>query len=131
MKRMLVLMAGCILAVSTVALGAEAPSPEHVKWMKDLGAQMGAMRKGVDVEKNATDMQATLKQVGAFWKTRNAPDAMKSCGDNFKGAQAVAKAAKANDKEGIAEGMKLVGAGCKGCHEAHREKVGEHEYKIK
>lgn len=130
MKRFLVLVAGCALVISG-ALGAEDPPAEHVQWMKDLGAQMGAMRKGVDVEKNAKDMQATLKQVGAFWKARNSEVASKSCGESYKGAAAVAKAAAAGDSAGISEGMKMVGAGCKGCHDAHREKISDTVYKIK
>ncbi|MSV30862.1 MAG: hypothetical protein EXQ52_19270, partial [Bryobacterales bacterium] len=103
----------------------------HVQWMKDLGAQMGAMRKGVDVEKNAVAMQASLKQTGAFWKARNSEIGSKSCGDTDKGAQAVAKAFAANDKEGVAAGMKMIGAGCKGCHDQHREKISDTVYKIK
>ncbi|MBL8294083.1 MAG: cytochrome c [Bryobacterales bacterium] len=130
MKRLLTLMAGFALAV-TGALGAEDPPADHVQWMKDLGGQMGAIRKGADVEKNAKDMQATLKQVGAFWKKRNSEVASKSCGESYKGAAAVAKAAAASDKEGVAAGMKMIGAGCKGCHDAHREKISDTVYKIK
>jgi len=107
----------------------EVPPPEHVKWMKDLGAQMGAIRKGADVEKNATDMQATLKLVGAWWKGRNSEVAMNSCRESFKGAAAIAKAG--DDKAAIAAEMKLVGAGCKGCHDAHRVKISDTENKIK
>ena len=131
MNRMLKLIAGCTLAFAGIMMAAEDAPADHVQWMKDLGKQMGAMRKGVDVQKNATDMQATLKLVGGFWKKRNSDIAMKTCGETYKGAAAVAKAAAADDKEGIAGGMKQMGAGCKGCHDAHREKVGEHEYKIK
>ncbi len=121
----------CTAGLVGVVFASEDAPPEHVKWMKDLGAQMGALRKGADVEKNATDMQATLKQVGAWWKNRNAEDAMKSCKDTFQGAAQIAKAAQAGDKEGIGAGMKMVGAGCKSCHDAHREKISETLSKIK
>jgi len=130
MKRLVTLMAGFVLAL-TGALGAEDPPADHVQWMKSLGGQMGAIRKGADVEKNAKDMQATLKQVSAFWKQRNSGVASKSCGESYKGAAAVAKAAAASDAEGITAGMKMVGAGCKGCHDAHREKVSDTVYHIK
>jgi cytochrome c556 len=119
----------CTAGMIGVAFASEDAPPEHVKWMKDLGAQMGAIRKGADVDKNAADMQATLKQVGGWWKTRNAPDAMKSCGDTFKGAKAIAEAG--GDKEKIAAGMKMVGGGCKGCHDAHRDKISDTLSKIK
>jgi len=42
-----------------------------------------------------------------------------------------ARAAAASDKEGVAAGMKMIGAGCKGCYDAHREKVSDTVYKIK
>ena len=121
----------CAAGLIGVAAGAEDAPPEHQKWMKDLGNQMGAMRKGVDVEKNATDMQATLKEVAAWWQNRPSDVAMKSGQDSVQAAADVAKAAQAGDKAGIAAGMKAVGAGCKSCHDVHREKVSETVYRIK
>jgi hypothetical protein len=130
MQKGVLLIGGLTLAMG-LAWGAEDAPADHVNWMKDLGRQSGAIRKGVDVEKNALEMQATLKLVGAFWKARNSDPAVKSCEENYKGAQAVGAAAKANNAEGIAAGAKLIGAGCKGCHDAHREKTGPEQYKIK
>lgn len=130
MSKLLSLIGGLTLAMS-LAWGADDPPADHVKWMKDLGAQMGAIRKGSDVAKNAADMQATLKLTGAWWKAKNSDVASKSCGEAFKGAKAVEEAAKADNKEGIAAGMKMIGAGCKGCHDAHREKINDTTYKIK
>ena len=114
-----------------VAIASEDAPPDHVKWMKDLGNQMGALRKGVDVEKNATAMQMTLKDVSVFWQKRTSDVAAKSNDDSMAGAAQIVKAAQAGDKEGISAGMKMVGAGCKGCHDVHREKVSETVYKIK
>lgn len=130
MKLMKLSLAGILLA-GAAAIGAEDPSTDHVKWMKDLGAQMGAIRKGADVGKNAEAMLATLKPVDTFWKGRPSDVAAKSSSETSKGAEAVAKAFAANDKEGIAAGMKLIGAGCKGCHDQHREKISDTVYKIK
>jgi hypothetical protein len=114
--------AGLFLAAAMMT-AAEKPPDDHVQWMKDLGAQNGAIRKGVDVEKNARDMQATLKLVGAFWKARNSEVASKSCGQTYKGAAALVAAGA--DKEKQAAAMKMIGGGCKGCHDAHREKVSD------
>jgi mono/diheme cytochrome c family protein len=130
MQKNLVLVGGIMLAL-TMAWASEDTPPEHSKLMKELGRQNGAIRKGADVEKNATEMQATVKQLAAFWKARNVEDAVKSCDDNIKGAEAVAVAAKANNADGVAAGMKMIGGSCKSCHDAHREKVGPDEYKIK
>ena len=121
----------CTAGLVGAAFASEDAPADHKKWMKDLGAQMGAMRKNVDVEKNATEMQAVLKQVGAFWKARSSEDGMKAYKESFQAATQIAKAAQASDKEAQTAGMKMLGAGCKGCHDAHREKVSETEYKIK
>lgn len=114
-----------------VAIGAEDAPPEHQKWMKDMGSQMGGLRKGVDVEKNAADMQVTTKEVTEFWRKRNSEIALKSSNDTAAGAAEVVKAAQAGDKAAVSAGMKMIGAGCKGCHDLHREKVSETVYRIK
>jgi cytochrome c556 len=114
-----------------MAIAAEDAPPEHQKWMKDLGNQMGALRKGVEVEKNAQDMQAVMREVTAWWQKRTSDVAGKSCKETIDGAAEVVKAAQAGDKPGISAGMKLIGAGCKGCHDVHREKVSETVYRIK
>jgi cytochrome c556 len=121
----------CFAAVAGMAMAAEDAPPEHQKWMKDLGNQMGALRKGVEVEKHARDMQAVMKEVTIWWQKRSSAVADKSCQDSAEGAGAVAKAAHAGDKAGISAGMKMIGAGCKGCHDVHREKVSNTLYRIK
>ena len=114
-----------------VAVASEKPSAEHVQWMKNVGANFGAIRKGVDVEKNANAMAEEMKAISAFWKGRTSEVAMKSSGDITTAAMAVAKAAAASDAPGVAGGIKGIGAGCKGCHDVHREKVSETESLIK
>ena len=126
-----ILVLAVALSVVGLVVAAEDAPPEHQKWMKDLGNQMGALRKGVDVEKNATGMQAIMKEVAAWWSKRNVSDAEKPCTDASEGAAQIVKAAQSGDKAGIMAGMKLVGAGCKGCHDVHREKVSDTLYRIK
>ncbi|MBM3275390.1 MAG: hypothetical protein FJZ00_09565 [Candidatus Sericytochromatia bacterium] len=126
-----IMVAGVVLVARSM-IASEDPPPEHVQLMKDLGKQMGEMRKGVNVDGNATAMADTLKKVAAFWKGRNSEIAMQSCRTTRRGAVAVSKAA--GDKAAIAEGMKMIGAGCKGCHDQHREKLtvdGKEVNKIK
>jgi mono/diheme cytochrome c family protein len=118
-----------VAAVAGIAIASEDAPPEHKQWMKDLGSQQGAIRKGVDVDKNAAAMQETMKQVHAFWQKRNSEVAVKTSNDTIAGAAQIAKSA--GDKEAVAAGMKMVGGGCRGCHEQHREKISDTEYKIK
>jgi len=130
-KKLLVTSAA-LLALMGVAMGAgEKPPAEHVQWMKHIGAQNGAIRKGVDVEKNANAMVEEMKAVTTFWKGRHSDVAAKANSDVTNGAQAVAKAAAASDTAGVQAGMKMIGAGCKGCHDVHREKISDTENLIK
>jgi cytochrome c556 len=118
-----------VTAFAGIAVGAEDPPPEHVQWMKDLNDQNGAIRKGVDVEKNAAAMLETMKHVQEFWAKRSSEIAAKASNDTIQGATQIAKAN--GDKEAMTAAMKLVGAGCRGCHTQHREKVSETVSKIK
>ncbi|MCC6539294.1 MAG: cytochrome c [Bryobacterales bacterium] len=130
MKKLLFTSAA-VVATMGLALAGEKPPAEHVQWMKDIGANFGAIRKNVEVEKNANAMAETMKAIGGFWKGRNSEVAMKTCGDTRKGALEVAKAAAANDAAGVAAGIKMIGGGCKGCHDQHREKISDTENLIK
>ena len=131
MKNLLITSAAALVAMLGVATAGEKPSEEHVKWMKNIGANFGAIRKGVEVEKNANAMAEEMKAIGAFWKGRTSDVAMKSCGDTQKAALSVASAAAASDAAGVAAGIKMIGAGCKGCHDVHREKISDTESLIK
>ncbi len=128
MKKLLVTSAA-LVAIVGMALAGEKPSAEHVQWMKNLGAQNGAIRKGVDVDKNATAMIAEMKGVSKFWAGRMSNVAAKSSVDVTAGAEAVLKAA--GNTPGIQAGLKIIGSGCKGCHDAHREKISDTESLIK
>ncbi len=131
MRGLKVILAGAVLAFLGFAMPSEDPPPEHAKWMKELGEQMGQLRKGVDVEKNATAMAETMKSVTEWWKGKSSTVAGENCTTSIQGAKAIAEAAKTSDKPGIQAGMKMVGAGCKGCHDVHREKISDTVYKIK
>ena len=124
-------LVGYVLAFFGTAVASEDPPAEHVSWMKDMGKNFGAIRKGDNVKANADAMMLTLKDVGKFWKARNSEIASASCKKNFEGAKAVSEAAAKDDKAGIADGIKIIGAGCKGCHDQHREKISETVNKIK
>ncbi|MBK5292766.1 MAG: cytochrome c [Acidobacteriia bacterium] len=131
MKLTKILLAGCVAMSFGIAHAAEDAPADHKQWMKDLGSAMGQIRKGVDVEQNAAKMVAVMPEVKAFWAKRTSDVAVKTCDDSANGAKQAAAAAKAGDQPGVTAGMKLVGAGCKGCHDVHREKISDTEYKIK
>ena len=131
MKGFRVVLAGCLLAFFGTAIASEDPPADHVKLMKSMGKNFGEIRKNVDLKSNADAMMAALKDVGAFWKARNSEIAMASCKKNFEGAKMLSEAAAKDDKAAIADAKKMIGDGCKGCHDQHREKISDTEYKIK
>ena len=131
MKKFLVTSAALVALLGVALAAGEKPSDEHVQWMKHLGAQSGAIRKGVDVEKNAQGIIDEMKSVSKFWGGRTSDVAAKANSNVTAGAEAVLKAAAASDTAGVQAGMKMIGAGCKGCHDVHREKISDTENLIK
>jgi hypothetical protein len=127
-------MAGFLLAGLTgvfILFAQEDAPPEHKQWMKDLGACVGQIRKGVEIETNAAKIANIGAQVDKWWSNRTSEIAGKASKEIVAGANAVVAAAKAEDKQGIAAGLKGVNAGCRNCHEVHRLKISDTEYKIK
>lgn len=114
-----------------VLAGSEDAPPEHKKWMKEQGELMGKLRKNVDVEASAKRMAEVYKEVGVFWAKRNSEAASKNCKDGHAASMEIASAAAAGNTAGVGAAMKNLGASCKGCHDAHREKISDTEYKIK
>ena len=47
------LISTALVAVLGIGFAGEKPPADHVQWMKNIGANFGAIRKGVEVEKNA------------------------------------------------------------------------------
>lgn len=119
----------CLFLAAAISPAAETPPPEHIQWMKDLAAQNGAIRKGVDVSKNAAAMSETMKSVTTFWDARHSEAAAAANKRVSAGAAALAKAG--DDKDAQMAALKMIGGGCKGCHDVHREKISETENKIK
>lgn len=118
------------LCAVPVLMAAEDPSPQHVKWMKDTDALQHKIRDGQDVAASANSLAALYKEIDAFWSKRSEVGG-KTSKDVIAGATALAAAAAANDTAGVASARKTIGGGCRGCHDAHREKVSEGVYKIK
>jgi cytochrome c556 len=119
------------LVLTGVVVGSEDAPPEHKKWMKEQGELMGKLRKGVEVEASAKRMAEVYKEVEAFWAKRTSDVAGKTCKDGQAASMEIATAAAAGNAAGVGAGMKNLGATCKGCHDAHREKISDTEYKIK
>lgn len=118
------------LVLAGLALGAEDPSAEHTKWMKDTDAANGKIRRGEDVAANAKSLAAISKDVAVYWGNRD-PVAGKTAEELQKAALALAEAAAAGNTAGAQEQQKIIGGSCRSCHNAHRERLPDGTYKIK
>jgi hypothetical protein len=108
------------------ALGAaEAPSADHVAWMKEIAGLNGKINKGEDVKASATRMAEVMKLTAAFWTPKDAA-AGKLATDAAAGATALA--AGTGDE---AANKAAIGASCRGCHPAHREGAAPGPFMIK
>jgi len=131
MKKGLMGLTGVLMLAALVAAETIAPPQDHADWMKRAGDAMGKLRKGIDVEANGKALAETFPKVEQWYAAKQLPTGVKTSKEATAAGEAVAKAAAAGDKEGISAAMKMVGASCKGCHDVHREKISDTEYKIK
>ena len=101
--------------------------PEYQGFMKANAANMGSLNKsiaakdGAAVASDAMKLQATMKQVEAFWtKKGGADDAVKFAMNAQTAAAAVAKAAQGGNMDEAQAQAKNLQGNCGGCHMAHR-----------
>ncbi len=97
-------------------------------WMKAAGAGAGAIKKSLDAKNNADAAEAAHKLEGVFenvekYCTGKSEDAAKFAGSAKSAAKEIAEAAHAGNSDAASAAFGKLGASCKGCHEAHREKV--------
>ena len=123
-----------LVCVAALTVGAQ--DADFTKWMKATGQAAGAMGKlekktGPEAVKHAETIGGVYENMIGFWRQRNAPDAVKLSEEGKAAAVILASAAHGGDEEKAAEAWKQVGATCRPCHDAHREKNAEGEYRIK
>ena len=110
--------------------------PEFVTWMKATGTANDELRKmekktGEQAQRRAERIAGVYENMIGFWRQRNAADAVKWSEDGKAAATELATAAFAGDEAKVKTSMQALGATCRSCHEAHREKLGEGKYRIK
>jgi len=134
MKKMILAgLAAVALCASLMALD----EAEVQTKMKGAGEAMSGLRKAMqagsmpDVATHAKKMVESLDGVDSFWTGRSMGQAAKWQLEGLAAAKDLAKAAEAGNADAARSAMGKVGASCKQCHEAHREKIGENKYKIK
>ena len=120
-------MLASVVALLLASIVLAQSDSDYQGWMKMNGANMGSLGKnmqaknGAGAAADAEKLQATLKQVEAYWQQKNVPDAVAFAQKGQTAAAAVAKAASSGDMDAAAADLKNVQAACGGCHMAHRE----------
>ena len=98
---------------------------DYSGWMKDVAATKGKITKGIaakqDVAADAEHLAGVFKQVGAFWSSRNASDAVTLSKTAETAATDLAAAAKAGDDAKVQTSLQAINGTCSTCHMAHRE----------
>jgi cytochrome c556 len=126
------------LLATTLLLGVSAMfADDHEAFeasMKRAGKTMGPLKKALDTDAftDAAPGAAALVEIydvtEKFWKANGAADAIAMSATGKAAAASLVAAVKASDAK--AAFGKLAGT-CKGCHDAHREKLPDGKYKIK
>ena len=110
--------------------------PEFITWMKATGTASDDLKKmeqktGEQAMRRAERIAGAYENMIGFWRQRNAADAVKMSEEGKAAALQLATAAYAGDADKAKVALEAVNGSCKGCHDAHREKIGEGKYKIK
>jgi cytochrome c556 len=124
-----------VLLVTPVIVVAE-EYPEFITMMKVTNQSMSALSKmekktGPQAARTAERLGSVYEEMIPFWRQRNAAAAVKTSEEGKAAAAELASAAFAGDAEKADAAFKTIGATCKSCHEARREKVAEGKYRIK
>jgi cytochrome c' len=122
------------LAAGVVVVAEE--NPEFVTWMKATKTATDDLKKmeqktGTQAVRRAERLGTVYESMIAFWRQRNAGDAVKWSEEGKAAALQLATAAYANDADKAKTALEAVNGSCKGCHDAHREKIADGKYRIK
>ena len=105
--------------------------------MKQVGATMGKLKKGLDGKMlheaagDAEKMHALLKDAEAIFAGMKMADAVEMSKAAQSAAGDIISAGHGGNAEGASAAFGKLGGTCKGCHDVHREKLQDGSYKLK
>ncbi len=123
-----------LLLVFATALTAQMRDLED--GMKAVKNQMDALAKmetksGEKAMESAERLAMVYELMIPYWRARGAADAVKLSEEGKSAATRLASAAFAADAAKADEAFKAIGATCKSCHDAYREKTADGKYRVK
>jgi cytochrome c556 len=125
------------LILGLCSLGFAQDEDAYKSWMKATPGHVGGIRKNLEakahdaVVTDAKKLENIFGQSAEFWTKKGVSDAAGWSKDAQAAAAKLATAAAAGDADGAAAAFKSVTGSCKGCHEAHRDKLADGSYKLK
>lgn len=129
-------VAAIVLLLGFAGASVAEQNDELQTWMKAAGQSAGVLGKlqsktGKDAVNAAERLGVIYENMINYWRQRGAADAVKLAMAGKAASVQLASAARAgNDAEAVDE-FKAVMATCRPCHDAHREKIGENQYRVK
>ena len=136
MRRASIVIGVCMLAALALTLMAQAPQ-DLDPVMKQVGPTFQSLNRNIqgsmaaEAAADAEKLQGLFREVTAFFKAKNLEKGMGWAMDASTAAGEAAKAAKANNPEGLKAAAGNVQKTCKACHEIHREQLPDKSYKFK
>ena len=132
-----VVLMGNLMAQAGAAPAGQAPMTQttiasladYSAAMKEVGSTNGMLGKAIqsgaaaDVAKASARLEALFKDVQAYWVAKKVDDATTFASNAVAAAQAISKAAAANDMMAATDARAKLASQCMGCHTAHREKT--------
>jgi hypothetical protein len=109
---------------------------DFIAGMKSVGTASDNLKKmeqktGRQAVRSAERIAVVYENMIGYWRQRNASDAVKASTEGKAAALQLSTAAYAADNEKANAALTALGATCRSCHEAHREKIAEGKYRIK
>jgi cytochrome c556 len=109
---------------------------EFVGWMKATKTATDDLKKmeqktGEQAVRRAEKIGSAYENMIAYWRQRNATDAVKLSEEGKAAALELATSAYSGNAEKAKASLEAVNNTCKSCHDAHREKIAEGKYRIK
>lgn len=136
MRRISVVIGLCMVVAIVLSATAQEGRP-YEQIMKEVGPTFQSLKRnidgkmGADAAKDGQKLEALFKEVEAYWSKTKTQDAISFAKAAQTAAAEAAAAAKANNMEGALTAHGSIGKNCKGCHDAHRERLPDGTYKIK
>ena len=137
MRRQFGLIAMCVGVLGLAVLAGEKPPEAYVKDMKATNAALKSLKDNVDaknwegVAKDGATLKTLFEATQAFWEKRKAEDAIGAAKTALQSAADLEKAGQARDEQRVLTAQKTLGATCKTCHDAHRERLQDGTSEIK